>query len=63
VESDAPSLLITDVNMPEMNGIELAIQFKLICPLCKVLLFSGHLATEDLIQIARAEGKRPADLS
>jgi PleD family two-component response regulator len=33
-ESDTPSLLIADVSMPGMNGIELAIHFKLIYPLC-----------------------------
>ena len=55
-ESEPPSLLITDVNMPEMNGIELAIQFRAVYPLTKILLFSGHLATDALLKDARLRG-------
>jgi FixJ family two-component response regulator len=51
-----PALLITDVVMPGMTGIELAIQFRNAQPECKVLLFSGHAATADLLQEARAQG-------
>ena len=40
--SETPDLLITDVVMPQMSGIELAIQLRDVCPDCKVLLFSGH---------------------
>jgi DNA-binding NtrC family response regulator len=53
---DAPDLLISDVIMPEMTGIELAISVKEICPQCKVLLFSGQAATADLLQTARRSG-------
>jgi DNA-binding NtrC family response regulator len=47
-ESECPDLLITDVSMPGMNGIDLAIQFKSLCPSCKVVLFSGHANTAGL---------------
>ena len=40
-ESEGPSLLISDVVMPGMNGVDLAIHLKSICPDCKILLFSG----------------------
>jgi DNA-binding NtrC family response regulator len=53
---DAPDLLITDVMMPELSGIDLAIQFKLLCPNCKVLLFSGHAATAHSLKSAREKG-------
>jgi YesN/AraC family two-component response regulator len=49
-------LLITDVSMPEMNGVEMAIRFKSICPTCKVLLFSGHASTGDLLKSAKESG-------
>jgi DNA-binding NtrC family response regulator len=39
-----PNLLVTDVVMENMNGIELAIQIKEHCPDCSILLFSGHTA-------------------
>jgi CheY-like chemotaxis protein len=51
-----PSLVISDVVMPEMSGIDLAIQLKDICPKCKILLFSGQAATADLLKTARQDG-------
>jgi len=51
-----PDLLVTDVIMPDMNGIEAAINIKDILPNCKVLLFSGQAATASLLDEARARG-------
>jgi CheY-like chemotaxis protein len=51
-----PRLVITDVVMPEMNGIELAIKIRSEMPLCSVLLFSGQAATADMLQDACARG-------
>ncbi|SPE24102.1 Response regulator receiver protein [Candidatus Sulfotelmatomonas gaucii] len=48
-----PDMLITDVVMPGMTGIEAAIQVRDMLPACKVLLFSGQLAAEGLVQMAR----------
>src|SRR5579862_379868 len=42
-----PDLLISDVVMPKMSGIDLAITMKNTAPACKVLLFSGQAATID----------------
>jgi DNA-binding NtrC family response regulator len=53
---DPPDLLITDVMMPKLNGIDLAIQVQEHCPTCKVLLFSGQLATVSLLESVRAKG-------
>lgn len=67
----APDLLISDVVMPLLSGIELAIQLREICPNCKVLLFSGQAATASMLEKARASGNdfevlakpvHPADL-
>lgn len=52
----APDLLISDVMMPGMTGIDLAIQLKETVPQCKVLLFSGQAATVDLLEKARNAG-------
>lgn len=52
----APELLISDVMMPEMSGIELAIKMRGTYPECKVLLFSGQAATANLLEQARADG-------
>jgi CheY-like chemotaxis protein len=42
--------------MPELSGIELAIQPKAICTACKILLFSGQAQTADLLKAARELG-------
>jgi CheY-like chemotaxis protein len=54
--SSRPDLVISDVIMPDMNGIEAAIQIRKILPACRILLFSGQAATADLLEKARAEG-------
>jgi CheY-like chemotaxis protein len=51
-----PDLIITDVMMPDMNGIEAAIHIRGFLPSCKILLFSGQAATADLLENARARG-------
>jgi DNA-binding NtrC family response regulator len=55
-ESCCPSMLISDVVMPQMNGIELAIKFKAICPQCKILLFSGNASANSLLEVATKQG-------
>jgi len=52
----AHDLLISDVVMPLLSGIELAIQLREVCPDCKVLLFSGQAATVSMLEAARASG-------
>jgi CheY-like chemotaxis protein len=54
--SSRPDLVISDVIMPDMNGIEAAIQIRQMYPACKILLFSGQAATADLLERARAQG-------
>jgi DNA-binding NtrC family response regulator len=51
-----PDLLISDVVMPGMTGVELAIVITETIPGCKVLLFSGQAATVDLLEKARHNG-------
>jgi CheY-like chemotaxis protein len=56
IERLRPDLLITDVVMPGMTGIETAIITRSRLPKCKILLFSGHAATGDLLEAARSQG-------
>jgi DNA-binding NtrC family response regulator len=51
-----PDLLLTDVMMPGLTGVELAIAIQKMCPGCKVILFSGHAGTGDVMSTARERG-------
>jgi DNA-binding NtrC family response regulator len=52
----APQLLISDVVMPSMSGIELGIHFRSEYPNCKILLFSAQASTADLLERSRKQG-------
>jgi CheY-like chemotaxis protein len=51
-----PALLLTDVVMPGLTGVELAIMLRQSIPDLKVLLFSGQASTVDLLDKARHSG-------
>ncbi len=51
-----PDMLISDVIMTDLNGIDAAIQIRALLPSCKILLFSGQAATADLLDKARGQG-------
>ena len=53
-----PDVLITDVVMGEMSGIEAAINIFQMLPQCKIILFSGQAATADLVSEAGSSIKR-----
>lgn len=52
----APDIVITDVSMPGMNGVEMAIQIKSSYPASKILLFSGHASTAGILDSAKRRG-------
>jgi|HubBroStandDraft_1064217.scaffolds.fasta_scaffold114827_2 CheY-like chemotaxis protein len=56
VESFRPDMLISDVIMPGITGIETAIKVRAMLPSCKILLFSGQASTANLLEKARAQG-------
>jgi CheY-like chemotaxis protein len=45
----APDMLISDVIMADLNGIDAAIRMRALLPRIKILLFSGQAATADLL--------------
>lgn len=52
----APDMLISDVIMADLNGIDAAIRIRGLLPTIKILLFSGQAATADLLEKARKDG-------
>lgn len=56
MEKQHPDLIISDVMMPGMSGVALAIQVRKLHPEIKVLLISGHAGTQDIVEAARADG-------
>lgn len=51
-------MLIADVEMPTLGGVDLAIQLLGLRPNCKVLLMSGHAGPVKRLEEARAKGFR-----
>lgn len=52
-ESFQPDLVVSDVVMPRMDGVQAAIRIRQRFPACKILLFSGQAATTGLLEDAR----------
>lgn len=53
-----PDVVLSDVIMPGLNGVETGIRIREIAPNCRVILFSGQAATVDLLEEAREQGHR-----
>jgi CheY-like chemotaxis protein len=51
-----PHTLLTDVVMPEINGIEAAKQILAMCPGTRIMLMSGQAETRSLLAEAREQG-------
>jgi CheY-like chemotaxis protein len=51
-----PDLLISDVIMSELNGIEAAIRMKALLPDIRVFLLSGQTATAEMLEQENAAG-------
>ena len=52
-----PDMMITDVVMPGITGIEAAIKVREIVPACGVLLISGQAATQHLVEKSRSQNQ------
>jgi len=49
LESDAPELILTDLKLPEMSGVELLKQAKRILPHTEVAIMTGHGSIESAV--------------
>jgi CheY-like chemotaxis protein len=51
-----PDAVISDVMMPDLNGIDTAREIVKLLPQCRIILFSGHAGSTELLNKARMEG-------
>jgi CheY-like chemotaxis protein len=51
-----PDYLLSDVLMPRMNGVELAIAIRKMHPAAKILLFSGQAGISDILLSGQQQG-------
>lgn len=51
-----PQWVVSDVVMPEMNGVELAIEIRTQYPMATILLFSGQAGISDILLDAQRRG-------
>ncbi len=52
----SPDLLLADIRLPDMSGIEAAQRVLQIAPACHVLLISGDSESSEALELARAQG-------
>ncbi len=51
-----PELVLSDVLMPKVDGVEAAIEIRRHCPETRIVLFSGQAATVEILARARERG-------
>ncbi|MGI4829087.1 MAG: response regulator [Janthinobacterium lividum] len=51
-----PELVLSDVMMPQVDGVEAAIAIREHCPDTRIVLFSGQAATVEILARARERG-------
>jgi DNA-binding NtrC family response regulator len=51
-----PEYVLTDIMMPGMNGMELAIAITQTHPATKILLFSGQAGISEILEESKAKG-------
>jgi DNA-binding response OmpR family regulator len=55
-QSLRPDIILSDVLMPQMSGIEMAIRVRKLLPSTRIVLLSGQASTAELMRQAEAAG-------
>jgi len=55
-QEQCPDIVVADVVMPKLNGVDTVLGILEYCPEIRVLLFSGQAGTSDILARARAKG-------
>ena len=51
-----PEIVVSDVVMPKLNGVDTVLAIRQFCPDVRIVLFSGQAGTGDILASARAKG-------
>jgi DNA-binding response OmpR family regulator len=51
-----PDLVLCDVVMPRLNGVDTVLAIRELCSTARIFLFSGQATTTDILEKARAQG-------
>ena len=56
IDTCCPELVISDVRMPGMDGVDMAVHIRERHPTCKVVLYSGHCSTLNILEMVGHRG-------
>jgi CheY-like chemotaxis protein len=52
----APNILLCDINLPDMDGIQISLRVKDAVPACRIVLLSGEITSTELLEEAESRG-------
>jgi CheY-like chemotaxis protein len=52
----SPNILLCDINLPDVNGIEISLAIKQSLPNCRIVLLSGEISSTELLEDAEQNG-------
>jgi CheY-like chemotaxis protein len=52
----APNILLCDINLPDMDGIQISLRVKDAVPTCRIVLLSGEITSTELLEEAEGQG-------
>jgi CheY-like chemotaxis protein len=58
VPTFSPNILLCDINLPDMDGIQISLEVKNALPDCRIVLLSGEITSTELLEEAEAQGYR-----
>ena len=53
-----PNILLCDINLPDIDGIQISLNVKEAVPDCRIVLLSGEITSTELLEEAERQGHR-----
>jgi CheY-like chemotaxis protein len=58
VPTFVPNILLCDINLPDIDGIQISLEVKNAFPDCRIVLLSGEITSTELLEEAEEQGYR-----